>query len=119
MLEQLSDQKADLEVQQQTLNEQLASLEEQQTALSSKQDELSASIQAQDSTISKAQADQLAAQSEYEQVYAAYREAVDETNAWMSTHFDTDTPYKMCIRDSPLLFCTGLFCGLQSAFFLL
>ena len=93
LLEQLSDQKADLEVQQQTLNEQLASLEEQQTALSSKQDELSASIQAQDSTISKAQADQLAAQSEYEQVYAAYREAVDETNAWMSTHFDTDTPY--------------------------
>ncbi len=93
LLEELSGQKAQLEARQQELDEQLNTLEEQQIALNTKQDELSASIQAQDSAISKAQADQLAAQSEYEQVYAAYREAVEETNAWMSTHFDPDTPY--------------------------
>ena len=50
---------------------QLASLEGAADCAELQTDELSASIQAQDSTISKAQADQLAAQSEYEQVYAA------------------------------------------------
>ena len=93
LLEQLSQQKTELETEQQNLSDQLASLEEQQNTLKSKQNELSASIQAQDATITKAEADKLAAQSEYEQVYAAYREAVEETNNWMATHFDTDTPY--------------------------
>lgn len=93
LIKELSEQKSELESQRQTLDDQLAALEEQQNALNAKQNELSASIQAQDSTISQAEADKLAAQSEYGQVYAAYREAVDETNVWMSTHFDTDTPY--------------------------
>ena len=93
LLEELSTQKAELDARQQELSDQLSALEEQQIALNTKQDELSASIQAQDSAISKAEADKLAAQSEYEQVYAAYRKAVEETNAWMSTHFDPDTPY--------------------------
>ena len=93
LLEQLSQQKEELEAQKQTLSDQLAALEEQRNTLKSKQDELSASIQAQDAAISKAEADKIATQSEYEKIYAAYREAVDETNEWMATHFDTDTPY--------------------------
>ena len=93
LLEELSQQKEELETQKQDLSDQLNSLQQQQDALKTKQEELSSSIQAQDATITKAEADKIATQSEYEEVYATYCEAVEETNAWMATHFDTETEY--------------------------
>ncbi|MBC5582554.1 peptidoglycan DD-metalloendopeptidase family protein [Anaerofilum sp. BX8] len=93
LLQRLAEQKTALETQKQELDAQLQELIAQQQALEAKQSELAASILAQDAAIDQAEADKQAKQSEYDATYAAYRAAVDETNAWMSTHYSTDTPY--------------------------
>lgn len=108
LLQLLAEQKSTLEQQKQELDAQLEELLAQQQALEAKQGELAASIRAQDAAIDQAEADKQAKQSEYDATYTAYRAAVDETNAWMSSHYSTDTPYT---GDGTLL------CPIQEGYF--
>jgi len=109
LLKKEASEKTELEQEKQQLDQQLEQLNEQQKQLQAKQSELSGSIQAQDNAISQAEADKQSKQSEYQQTYAAYRAAVDETNAWMASHYSTSGSY------------TGgaLLCPIQDGYFYL
>ena len=109
LLERLAQQKAQLETEEQALADQLQTLNDQQAALQQKQQELATSIHTQDDKISEAQAEKESKQSEYDQTYASYRAAVDETNAWMATHYSTGTTYTGGALSYPLLSSEGYF----------
>ena len=77
VLEEMNQQKAELEAEKQELEQAMAELESAKAALEDKSDQLSANIQAQDATISKLDADAKA----QEQVVAEKQKLADEAEA--------------------------------------
>lgn len=77
VLEEMNQQKAELEAEKQELEQAMAELESAKAALQDKSDQLSANIQAQDATISKLDADAKA----QEQVVAEKQKLADEAEA--------------------------------------
>ena len=77
VLEEMNQQKAELEAEKQELEQAMAELESAKAALEDKSDQLSANIQAQDATISKLDADAKA----QEQVVAEKQKIADAAEA--------------------------------------